>query len=129
MSFCKKYFFAIVLLFSILNSKAQSGYTYCDWDRIRLDAKYIAAETDTAIVFVSTRNYFPDKPEFFDYDLDTAQTLHYFTIYFNRNYWISVPKQNLEEALKDVSDKEHYRNFSKFFEGIIAYHKVNGGKD
>lgn len=35
----------------------------------------------------------------------------------------------LEEALKDVSDKEHYRNFSKFFEGIIAYHKVNGGKD
>lgn len=35
----------------------------------------------------------------------------------------------LEEALKDVSDKDHYRNFSKFFEGIIAYHKVNGGKD
>ncbi len=35
----------------------------------------------------------------------------------------------LEMALKIVSEKNDFRNFSKFFEGIIAYHKVYGGKD
>lgn len=35
----------------------------------------------------------------------------------------------LEMALKNVSEKNDFRNFSKFFEGIIAYHKVYGGKD
>lgn len=38
-------------------------------------------------------------------------------------------REVLEEALKNVSNSDHYRNFSKFCEGIIAYHKVNGGKD
>ena len=38
-------------------------------------------------------------------------------------------REVLELALADVSDKKHFGNFSKFFEGIIAYHKVFGGKD
>jgi CRISPR-associated protein Csm2 len=38
-------------------------------------------------------------------------------------------REILELALKIVSEKNHFRNFSKFFEGIIAYHKVYGGKD
>ena len=98
MNSCKKYFL-VLFLFSILTSKAQSGYTYCDWDRIKLDAKYVPAETDTAIVFASVRNYYSAKTEFFDYDLDTSHTLHYFTIYFNHNNWICVPKKDLNEAL------------------------------
>lgn len=102
MSSFKKYFL-LIFLFVIFISKAQtSGYTFCDWDKIKLDAKYIPNENDTAIVFVSVRNYFPDKTEFLDYELDTTHTLHYFTIFFNQKKWVCVPKQNLEEAFKDV---------------------------
>ncbi|HWY11299.1 MAG TPA: alpha/beta hydrolase [Bacteroidia bacterium] len=107
MNFLKKYLFTGLFLFYILISNAQSsGYTYCDWDRIKLDTKYIPNEIDTAIIFVSTRNYFPDKPEFFDYDLDTTHALHYFAIYFNHNNWICVPKQDLQDALRDVSKRD-----------------------
>ena len=102
MSSFKKYFL-VIFLFVIFISKAQtSGYTFCDLDKIKLDTKYIPNENDTAIVFVSVRNYFPDKTEFLDYELDTTHTLHYFTIFFNQKKWVCVPKQNLEEALKDV---------------------------
>jgi len=39
-------------------------------------------------------------------------------------------REILEIALAQVSsDKEKFKNFSKLFEGIIAYHKVFGGKD
>jgi CRISPR-associated protein Csm2 len=39
-------------------------------------------------------------------------------------------REVLELALAEISsDKKHFTNFSKFFEGIIAYHKVYGGKD
>ena len=38
-------------------------------------------------------------------------------------------REVLEMALTEVSDKNHFTNFSKFFEGVIAYHKVFGGKD
>ena len=81
MSSCKKYFL-ILFLFSIVISKAQSGYTYCDWNKIKLDPQYVPSESDTAIVFASVRNYYSGKAEFFDYDLDTSHTLHYFMVYF-----------------------------------------------
>ena len=35
----------------------------------------------------------------------------------------------LEQAHRAVEEKEHFVNFSKFTEGIIAYHKVYGGKN
>ena len=38
-------------------------------------------------------------------------------------------REVLELAHKEVKAKEQFVNFSKFFEGIIAYHKVFGGKD
>jgi CRISPR-associated protein Csm2 len=44
-------------------------------------------------------------------------------------------REVLELAQKEVRDvntdkaKSQFHNFSKFFEGIIAYHKVFGGKD
>ena len=38
-------------------------------------------------------------------------------------------KTILEKAHRAVESKEHFANFSRFIEGIIAYHKVYGGKD
>lgn len=38
-------------------------------------------------------------------------------------------REILENALKVVSTKEDFHRFAKFFEGIIAYHKVFGGKE
>lgn len=35
----------------------------------------------------------------------------------------------LEQGLLAVEEKEDFKRFSQFFEGIIAYHKVYGGKD
>ncbi len=35
----------------------------------------------------------------------------------------------LDDGLKIVKTPESYRHFSQLFEGIIAYHKVFGGKD
>lgn len=35
----------------------------------------------------------------------------------------------LEKALTSVKDADDFRRFSQFMEGIIAYHKVYGGKD
>lgn len=100
----KKYFLAITFLFSISVSKAQfNGYTFCDWNKISFNPKYVPTNEDTAIVFVSVRNYFPGKVEFMGYELDSALTLRYFTIYFNKNKWICVPKQNLEEAFLGIS--------------------------
>ncbi|MEM6319668.1 MAG: type III-A CRISPR-associated protein Csm2 [Bacteroidota bacterium] len=38
-------------------------------------------------------------------------------------------KTVLEMAHRAVATKSHFKNFSKFMEGIIAYHNVYGGKD
>ncbi len=38
-------------------------------------------------------------------------------------------REVLEKALVLVAEKQHFVNFSKFFEATIAYHKVYGGKD
>ncbi len=38
-------------------------------------------------------------------------------------------REVLEKALMLVAEKQHFVNFSKFFEATIAYHKVYGGKD
>jgi CRISPR-associated protein Csm2 len=35
----------------------------------------------------------------------------------------------LEKALTNVKNETHFKNFSDILEGIIAYHKVYGGKD
>lgn len=95
----KKYYFVIVLFASFLNIKAQfGGYTGCDWDKIKFDTSYVPTANDTAVIFVSTRNFFPDKKQFFDYDFDTTHTLHYSNIYFKGNKWICVKRNSLEEA-------------------------------
>lgn len=95
----KKYFLFLAFLCILSGLKAQfGGYTGCDWDKITVDPNYVPTKNDTAIVFVSVRNYFPEKLEYLDYDLDTTGTLHYFSIYFNRNKWICVPRKTLEET-------------------------------
>ena len=99
MNLSKKYFAGIVLLFSLWRLNAQyNGYTFCDWNKITFNPEYIPTNNDTAIVFVSVRDYFPAKTEFMGYELDSTHKIHYFTIYFNTNKWICVPRQNLEEA-------------------------------
>lgn len=35
----------------------------------------------------------------------------------------------LDKALLSVENKEDFKRFTQFFEGVIAYHKVYGGKD
>lgn len=100
----KKYSLLLTLFFSITISKAQfSGYTFCNWDKITFNPKYIPTNEDTAIIFISVRDYFPDKTEFMGYELDSTPALHYFSIYFNRNKWICVPRLNLEEAFTGAS--------------------------
>jgi hypothetical protein len=95
----KKYFLFFTFLCSLSFLKAQfGGYTGCDWDKIKVDPNYVPTPTDTAIVFVSVRNYFPEKLEYLDYDLDSTGTLHYFSIYFNLNQWTCVPRKSLEET-------------------------------
>lgn len=102
MSAFSKYSLLLTFLFILSDTEAQSGYTYCDWDKIKLDQAFVPTEADTAIIFVSTRNFSPDKSEFFDYDLDTTHTLHYFNIYFNHNRWTCVKRESLEEAYKSA---------------------------
>ncbi len=103
MMFFKKYFPALVFLFLFTGLHSQSGgYTFCDWEDIKFDPDYKPKETDTTIVFVSTRHYFPGKVEFLDYEFDTTHTLHYFNMYFNRNKWICVPKKTIEEAFENT---------------------------
>lgn len=107
MKLLKKYFLVLVLFVSFLNTKAQfSGYTFCDWDKITIDSKYIPTQNDTAIVFASIRNYLSEKTEFLDYDYDTTRTIHYFSIYFNHNKWICVPRNTLAEALGTADKKD-----------------------
>jgi hypothetical protein len=77
-------------------------YTFCDWDKVRLVKEYEPSDGDTGIVFVSTRHYFPQKKEFLDHGLDTS-AFHYFTIYFNHNKWICVPKNSFKEAYNDAN--------------------------
>ncbi len=94
-----KYFLVLILFFSITISKAQfSGYTFCNWDKITFKENYIPTNEDTAIVFVSVREYYYGTPEFLSYELDKGLRLRYFTIYFHNKSWICVPKQNLKEA-------------------------------
>src|ERR1700741_3778066 len=95
----KKYFFVLALLFSFSGLRSQfTGYTFCDWSEIKFDQDYIPKKTDTCIVFVSARRYFPDKKEYLDNDFDSTHTLHYFNIYFARNSWVCVPRKSIEEA-------------------------------
>jgi CRISPR-associated protein Csm2 len=42
---------------------------------------------------------------------------------------IKAFREIMELALKEVDGTEKFRRFAQFFEGIIAYHKVYGGKD
>ncbi len=104
----KKYFFAVFLFVTFISKAQFSGYTFCDWDKIAFNPKYSPSNSDTAIVFVSVRNYFPDKAEFLDYEFDVTNSLHYFTIFFNQNKWICVPKLNLEEAIKDAAKNKDF---------------------
>ena len=55
---------------------------------------------------------------------NTARTLQR-----TRNSRMKELREVLEKALSAVKDKDDFLRFSKFFEGIIAYHKVHGGKD
>jgi CRISPR type III-A-associated protein Csm2 len=36
-------------------------------------------------------------------------------------------KSILEKSIKAVSNVKQFKNFSNFFEGILAYHKAHGG--
>lgn len=48
----------------------------------------------------------------------------------DRRSTIKAFKEVLEMAHKEVGDsKDNMRRFAKFFEAIVAYHKVYGGKD
>jgi CRISPR-associated protein Csm2 len=38
-------------------------------------------------------------------------------------------REVLEKGLLAIKDYQQFKRFSQFFEGIIAYHKVYGGKD
>lgn len=38
-------------------------------------------------------------------------------------------REILEKALLAIESKEDFKRFTQFFEGVIAYHKVYGGKD
>ena len=51
------------------------------------------------------------------------------TMQRTRNSKMKELREVLEKALAAVGDAEDFRRFSKFFEGVIAYHKVYGGKD
>jgi CRISPR-associated protein Csm2 len=55
---------------------------------------------------------------------NTARTLQR-----TRNSRMKELREVLEKALGEVKTEEDFLRFSKFFEGIIAYHKVYGGKD
>jgi hypothetical protein len=100
MTALKKYHVLILLFISCSFLRSQStGYTFCDWDKITFKQDCKAEESDTCIIFASTRNYFPTKTEFFDYDLDTSGTLHYMNVYFKGNKWYAVPRKDLEDAL------------------------------
>lgn len=93
-----KYFVSIIFFISFISKAQFSGYTFCDWNKISFSPDYNPVKGDTAIVFVSVRSYYPGKTEFMGYELDSTHVLHYFTIYFNRNKWICVPRKNLEDA-------------------------------
>lgn len=55
---------------------------------------------------------------------NTARTLER-----TKNSRMKQFREVLEKALVLVAEKQHFLNFAKFFEGIVAYHKVFGGKD
>lgn len=99
----KKFFLALFFFVTFISKAQFSGYTFCEWELIKVDAKYVPTNDDTLIVFASVRNYLPDMPECLDYDLDTSKTLHYFSIYFNHNKWVCVPRKTLEEAFEGAS--------------------------
>lgn len=46
-----------------------------------------------------------------------------------RDSRIKAFREIMELALKEVDNPDTFRRFAQFFEGIIAYHKVYGGKD
>ena len=98
MIFSKKYFLAVFLFVTFISKAQFSGYTFCDWDKITFKTEYTPSNEDTAIVFVSVRDYYPGKEEFMGYELDPAVTLRYFTIYFQHRKWICVPKKDLADA-------------------------------
>jgi hypothetical protein len=107
MIFQKKYRLLILLSIfcSVLRSQS-SGYTFCDWDKITYTVDCKVEESDTCIIFASTRNYSPSKAEFFDYDLDTSGTLHYVNVYFKGNKWYAVPRKDLDDALASSGPKK-----------------------
>jgi hypothetical protein len=97
----RKFVMLLLLFFIKLFIPGQTfppgSYTNCGWDKVEAPANYIKQEGDTAIVFVSVRHYRPGKEQFLDYGLDT-NALHYFTIFFNHNKWVAIPKNSLKEA-------------------------------
>lgn len=46
-----------------------------------------------------------------------------------KNEGLKLFKLIFDNASKDVSDQNSYKNFCNFIEAILAYHKANGGKD
>lgn len=46
-----------------------------------------------------------------------------------KNEGLKLFKLIFDNASKDVTDQNSYKNFCNFIEAILAYHKANGGKD
>ncbi|HEV7231821.1 MAG TPA: alpha/beta hydrolase [Bacteroidia bacterium] len=101
----KQLLFILVWAFPLIASAqanfVYSGYTQCTWDEIALmDSSY--RSTDSSIVFVSCRNRFNDPAnpkEFLGTSVDTARTLHFYTLYFQGNSWRAVPHNTLADAI------------------------------
>jgi CRISPR-associated protein Csm2 len=47
----------------------------------------------------------------------------------NRNSNMKKFSEIMVDAMKSVKEPNHFDNFVKFFEAVIAFHKVYGGKD
>jgi hypothetical protein len=94
-----------------------SGYTQCTWEEITLmDSSY--KSMDTSLVFVTSRclQNNPGNPkEFLGTSLDTAGTLHFYTLYFRGNSWKAVPRKTFAQALNRAN--AHGRDYLVYTEG------------
>lgn len=117
------------------------GYYLCD--KQRPDDRFAGRN---AVTTAQLRNIFAEvkrieikldgKPETWS-ELETSILLLRPKIAYNAARVLSKSSQSrmkdlrevLETALTKVKQEDHFKNFSNILEGIIAYHKVYGGKD
>jgi|GEM_PF-2297685 hypothetical protein len=105
--------FGLLLLFLFLikspvaSQVKEPGYTYISWEKIKVRTVE-KNPTDTVVVIITTRKFYPDQVQLFSKDQDNPCHLHYVVARLKNKTWNLELKPSFEEAAVELPAKKDF---------------------